>query len=166
MAARQLTSRTRLGVIWRSRDPDCCSSTVVRGNGFLRYHQPCAPATSIQTVDAPLCRRLRLHLDHRRQRFSHTLLVQDDRRIHIKQVVPPPPKLHRPCPATALWLILVLPFNGYVDIPERFGDEGLDAVILIDDEAEGGKLAWTWVTRGISRPLETPLEPLVATHRS
>jgi hypothetical protein len=26
---------------------------------------------------------------------------------------------------------------------------------LIDDEAEGGELAWTWVTRGISQSLET-----------
>jgi hypothetical protein len=73
-------------------------------------------------------------------------------------VIPPPAKFHRPCLATAFWLILVLSFDGYIDIPERLGNKGLDAVVLIDDEAEGGELAWTWVTRGISQLLETLLE--------
>jgi hypothetical protein len=43
---------------------------------------------------------------------------------------------------------LVMGYRGrtgelHVDVPESFGDEGSDSVVLVDDEAEGGELAWS-----------------------
>lgn len=37
----------------------------------------------------------------------------------------------------------VVPRKRDVDVPELLGDEGLNALVLVDDKAEGGELAWS-----------------------
>jgi hypothetical protein len=39
--------------------------------------------------------------------------------------------------------IIIDSIDGDVDVPERLGDEGLDAGVLVDNKAKGGELART-----------------------
>lgn len=61
------------------------------------------------------------------------LLIQDDRRLKVKQVVPGPAERDR----------VLLSFDRDGDEPECFGYEGLDLEVAFDDEAEGWELTGT-----------------------
>lgn len=94
------------------------------------------------TRPVPFRRRLRLNLDDSSHRSIDTQLVQDDCHFHVEEVVPPPIELHQLRLLTIL--VVILPLDGYVYVPERLRGESLDAVILIDNEAKGRELARTW----------------------
>lgn len=53
-------------------------------------------------------------------------------------MVPFPPKLD-----SAWFTIFVLSLESDEDVPERFGNKGLDAVVLFDDKAESWELTGT-----------------------
>lgn len=72
------------------------------------------------------------------------MLKQYRGRLHIKQVVSPPLELDEPSfRFFERFGIIIDSIDGDVDVPKCFGDEGLDASVLVDDEAKGGELAGT-----------------------
>lgn len=54
-------------------------------------------------------------------------------------MIPLPPKLD--CVG---FTIFMLSLKSDEDVPEHFGNKGLDAVVLVDDKAKGWELTWTW----------------------
>lgn len=53
-------------------------------------------------------------------------------------MIPLPPKLD--CVG---FTIFMPSLKSDEDVPERFGNKGLDAVVLVDDKAKGWELTWT-----------------------
>lgn len=91
---------------------------------------------------SPLRCRLCFHLCHGRLLLVRTLLIQHKRKLHVEQVISPPLELDR-----VFLSVFVFTVDGDIDVPELLGDEGLDAVVLVDDKAEGRELARTCLER-------------------
>jgi hypothetical protein len=122
-----------------NRDPDCWSSTVVRGRGFLVCQL--RPKVSLgRKLSSPLRRRLSLNFCHCGLWVSRALLKEDDGRLHVEQVIPPPFELNEAFSALRLFFVVCSIYRD-VDIPKSLWYEGLDTGVLIHYKAESGELA-------------------------
>jgi hypothetical protein len=128
------TSRTFLGDMWSRREPAFCSSTVVSGSGFL-WHTVVVISDRREErgreADRPLLGRLVLDAEDLGLRVLDALLVEDDARLKVEQVIARPLEDD----------LVVVAFLRDVDEPERLADEGLDLEVAGDDEAERRELA-------------------------
>lgn len=85
----------------------------------------------------PFAVRLGLDLDHLGPRTLDALLIKEHGDWKVEQVVSPPSE--GDVDRLAAFLV-AFAFEGHGNVPERLWDECLDALVLVDDKAEGGEL--------------------------
>mgnify|MGYP006886187764 CR=1 FL=1 len=127
----------------RRREPDFCSSTVVRGSGFLRVRLEKGVSTTPggeklrDTGHVPLLRRLGLPFC-----YGRYCVVLDDREDRLGDVL-----VVQSTPAPRERCRRAFAHETEVNVPERLGYERLCALILVDDEPECRKLTRACRTR-------------------
>lgn len=119
-----------LGDRWSSREPVFWSSTVVSGSGFLEVRVSWKSIISGKW-NSPFLSRLRLLSNDGRLRVIHTQVVQYSHDLLVEESSSPPGKRYG----------IVVLCQRDLDRPERFCDECLHSLVLVDDESKCRELA-------------------------
>ena len=119
-----------------NRDPDCWSSTVVNGRGFLSS----VSFTSDEILSAPFGRRLGFDTYDGSHWVLGTLLIKNHSSRHVKQMVSSPLEIGR---LDIVRIDIIFSLDSDVDVPKWFWGEILNFVPLINHETQRGELTRT-----------------------
>lgn len=103
------------------------------GKGFPDWREMSESSTTERHQGIPFGRRFCCNRANRRLWVFDTLLIQNERRRHIEQVIATPVELGR--------AFRTLLFD--VNVPECLGHKRLDSFVLIDDKPQCRELTWS-----------------------